>query len=154
MFKEMRRKEKELDKDKAAEILDQGQYGILSTVGENGYPYGVPVNYVYADGSIYFHCAVEGAKIDNIIYNDKVSFCVVGETQPKPETFSFKYESTIVFGRCVEIYEKEKIDALVAIVKKYSSEFMEKGMKYIEKDNSKTKILKINIEHITGKAGR
>lgn len=153
MFKEMRRKEKEIDREKAAGILEKGQYGVLSTAGEDGYPYGVPVNYVYSDGSIYFHCAREGAKIDNIIFNDKVSFCVVGSTEPIPEKFSFKYESTIVFGRCVEVFEKEKIDALIALVKKYSGDFMEKGMKYIGNDSSKTKVLKINIEYITGKSG-
>ncbi len=151
MFKEMRRKDREVGREDTINLLEKGQYGVLSTVGENGYPYGVPVNYVYAGGGIYFHCAVEGAKVDNILFNNKVSFCVVGDTAPVPEKFSFKYESAIVFGKCAEVFEKEKTDALLALVRKYSAGFMEKGMKYIDNDSSKTKVFKIDIEHISGK---
>lgn len=152
MFKEMRRKDRSIDKEQAVELLKKGQYGVLSTVGENGYAYGVPLNYVYHGGNIYFHCAVEGHKLDNIAHNNKVSFCVVGDTEPIPDKFSYRYESVIAFGRAVEVYDKEKEDALVAFIQKYSGEFMEKGMKYIQKDSIKTKVIKINIEHLTGKA--
>ncbi|HEY5586249.1 MAG TPA: pyridoxamine 5'-phosphate oxidase family protein [Ruminiclostridium sp.] len=154
MFKEMRRKDRNIDNEQSIKLLEQGQYGILSTVGENGYAYGVPLNYVYYEGNIYFHCAVVGSKLDNIVFNDKVSFCVVGKTEPIPDTFSYKYESVIVFGKSIEVYNKEKEDALLAIIQKYSGEFMEKGMEYMKKGNAQTKVLKIIIEHMTGKAGR
>ena len=75
MFKEMRRKERSIDNQQAIELLKKGQYGVLSTVGENGYAYGIPLNYAYHEGNIYFHCAAEGSKLDNIAYNNKVSFC-------------------------------------------------------------------------------
>jgi len=154
MFKEMRRNDRTIDNEQSIKLLERGQYGILSTVGENGYSYGVPLNYVYYEGNIYFHCAAVGNKLDNIVFNNKVSFCVVGNTEPIPDTFSYKYESTIVFGQSIEVHDKEKRAALVAIIQKYSGEFMEKGMEYIKKGSAQTKVLKIITEHMTGKARR
>lgn len=152
MFKEMRRKDRTMDYEQAVKLLENGQFGVLSTVAENGYAYGVPLNYVYHQGNIYFHCAAEGSKLDNIMYNNKVSFCVVGHTEPIAEQFSYRYESVIVFGHAGEVYDREKEDALIALIQKYSGEFMEKGMEYIRKEGMKAKVLKINIEHLTGKA--
>ncbi len=154
MFKEMRRQDRKIDNTAAARILEEGQYGILSTTGSSGYAYGVPVSYAYSNGCIYFHCAVEGQKLENIEYNNKVSFCVVGATELLPEKFSTKYESVIVFGKASEVYGDEKQEALVAILRKYSPEYMDKGMKYINNDSSKTKVIKIEPEHMTGKARR
>jgi nitroimidazol reductase NimA-like FMN-containing flavoprotein (pyridoxamine 5'-phosphate oxidase superfamily) len=74
MFREMRRKDRSISSEQAIQLLKNGQYGVLSTIGENGYTYGVPLNYVYHEGNIYFHCAVEGSKIDNIMFNNKVFF--------------------------------------------------------------------------------
>jgi len=152
MFKEMRRKDKSIDNEHAIKLLENGQYGVLSTVGENGYAYGVPLNYIYHRGNIYFHCATEGSKLDNIVYNNNVSFCVVGDTEPIPDKFSYRYESVIVFGHAVEVYDKEKEEALVALIQKYSDEFMEEGLEYIQKSGNQTIVIKINIEHLTGKA--
>ncbi|WP_160690642.1 pyridoxamine 5'-phosphate oxidase family protein [Clostridium sp. C2-6-12] len=152
MFKEMRRKDRELEKEEFMELLIRGEYGILSTIGENGYPYGVPVNYVYMDNAIYFHSAVEGQKLYNIKNDDKVSFCVVGETCVLPEQFSTKYESVIIFGKANEIFEEEKNASLLEIINKYSKEHLEKGKQYIKNSNENVKVIKINIEHVTGKA--
>lgn len=152
MFKEMRRKDREIELNEIVEILKRCEYGILSTIGENGYPYGVPVNYVYMDKAIYFHCAVQGQKLDNLRNNNKVSFCVVGETRVLPEQFSTKYESIIVFGKANEIYDNEKNAALLEIINKYSKEYVEKGKQYIKNANENVKVIKINIEHISGKA--
>jgi len=152
MFREMRRKDRSISSEQAIQLLKNGQYGVLSTIGENGYTYGVPLNYVYHEGNIYFHCAVEGSKIDNIMFNNKVSFCVVGNTEPIPDKFSYRYESVIVFGRAVEVYDKEKENALALLIQKYSGEFMGKGMEYIQRDCVKAKVIKIEIEHLTGKA--
>lgn len=154
MFKEIRRKDRSIDNEQAVKILEKGQYGVLSTVGENGYAYGIPLNYIYYKDNIYFHCATEGSKLDNIMHNNKVSFCVVGNVEPIPDKFSCKYESVIAFGQGIEVHDREKEDALVALIQKYSGEFMEKGMEYIQKDSARTKVIKINIKHITGKATR
>ncbi len=152
MFRKMRRQDRKTGNEEAAAILTAGEYGILSTVGDNGYAYGVPLSYAYSNGSIYFHCASEGHKLDNIKHNNKVSFCVVGATEVLPESFSTKYESVIVFGKASEVYDDEKREALMAILKKYSPGFMDKGIEYLKSDSCKTKIIKIEIEHMTGKS--
>ncbi len=151
MFKEMRRKNRSTDNQQAIQLLKEGQYGVLSTVGENGYPYGVPLNHIYYKGSLYFHCATEGSKLDNIVHNNKVSYCVVGNTEPDPEKFSYRFESVIVFGRAVEVDNEEKEDVLAALTEKYFGE-SEKGLEYIQRNGNKAKVFKINIEHLTGKA--
>lgn len=154
MFRKMRRQEKEINNTEIIRVLESGLYGVLSTVGEDEYAYGVPVSYVFCDDCIYFHCAVEGAKLYNIQYNNKVSFCVVEEAETIPEDFSMKFESVILFGKASEAYYDEKQKALLAILNKYSPQFMDKGRKYIENASSRTKVIKIEIEHMTGKAKR
>ncbi len=154
MFKEMRRQDRLIDNSEAIRVLEAGQYGILSTTGSNGYAYGVPISYTYSNGSIYFHCAVDGQKLENIEHNNKVSFCVVGEITPLPQDFAVNYESTIVFGKAVEVFESEKQTALEAIVAKYSAAFTKEGLEYIRKSAAATRIFKIEIEHLTGKARR
>jgi nitroimidazol reductase NimA-like FMN-containing flavoprotein (pyridoxamine 5'-phosphate oxidase superfamily) len=81
MFHELRRKDKMLTYDEMIEILSTAEYGILSTVHENGWPYGVPVNFLYRDGNIYFHSALTGHKLNNIAFNQKVYFCVVKDVE-------------------------------------------------------------------------
>lgn len=154
MFKEMRRKDRELEITEAIELLKNCDYGIVSTVGENGYPYGVPVSYVYINNSIYFHCAVDGHKLDNLIHNNKVSFCVVGQTCILPDKFSTNYESVIMFGIANEVFDNEKNTILLEILNKYSPDYIEKGKAYISNSSTKTKVIKISIEHISGKARR
>src|SRR6056297_1130907 len=99
MFRKMRRNDKKMDQNKALEILKNGEYGVLSTIGKNEYCYGVPLNYVYENNSIYFHSAKEGHKIDNLKLHQKVSFCVVKNQKPIPEKLTTKYESIVVFGK-------------------------------------------------------
>ena len=153
MFKEMRRKDKQISDEKDIELLRKCNYGVLSTTGEDGYAYGVPLSYTYVDNSLYFHSAIWGHKLDNIKNNDKVSFCVVGEVENIPDEFNTKYESAIVFGKAFEVDGDEKYSALIAILEKYSNEYMEKGKKYIESEYNNAKVVKISIEHITGKMG-
>jgi nitroimidazol reductase NimA-like FMN-containing flavoprotein (pyridoxamine 5'-phosphate oxidase superfamily) len=154
MFHEMRRSDRLLSDNDVQEILEVGEYGILSTIGENGYPYGVPISYVYIDSKIYFHCAAGvGLKEENITYCDNVCFIVVGKTEVLAEKFSTKYESIIAFGKAKKCIENKQ-KALEGLIKKYSSEFMEKGLKYIEAAHYMTDIYEITIESITGKGRR
>jgi nitroimidazol reductase NimA-like FMN-containing flavoprotein (pyridoxamine 5'-phosphate oxidase superfamily) len=151
-FRGMRRKDRQVFDDLITEILEKGEYGILSVHGENGYPYGVPLNYAYFDGSIYFHCTKTGHKLDAIKSNDKVSFCVVSETGLIPEKFSTKYKSVIAFGKAAFVSGEEKTNALMALIFKYSAEYKESGRDYVKKEQAATEIVKIKIDHITGKA--
>ena len=151
IMREVRRKDKEIGTEETINLLTECEYGVLSTVDNGGQPYGVPLNYAFKDNCIYFHCALKGHKIDNIGDNSKVSFCVVGNTEVLPSEFSTNYVSAVAFGVASEVQGKERYDALVLILDKYSSEFMKEGKKYIEKLDKVTKVIKIKIEHVSGK---
>lgn len=152
MFKEMRRRDRELSSAETEEILVKGTYGILSMNGDNDYGYGVPLSYVYTAGSIYLHCAPEGHKLDRIRNDNRVTFCVVGEAVPLPDIFAMKYTSAIAFGKAGEVDGDEKMTALIGFVKKYSTdEYLEKGRQYAETAFKKTALIKIAVEHMTGK---
>lgn len=150
-MREMRRKDKEIGVDEAIELLAGCEYGVLSTVDADGQPYGVPVNYAYKDNCIYFHCALEGRKIDNLDANPRVSFCAVGDTEVLPSEFSTNYVSVVASGVASEIKDAERYSALVLILEKFSPDYMEEGRKYIEKLDKVTKVIKIEIQHISGK---
>ena len=151
IMREMRRKDKEIGTDEAISLLTKCEYGVLSTAGNDGQPYGVPLNYAYKDNCIYFHCALAGHKIDNIESNPKVSFCAVGDTKILPSEFSTEYVSVVAFGVASEVQGSERYNALVLLLEKFSPEFIEEGKKYIEKLDKVTKVIKIEIEHISGK---
>ncbi|HHI02926.1 MAG TPA: pyridoxamine 5'-phosphate oxidase family protein [candidate division Zixibacteria bacterium] len=149
---EMRRKDRAIMEEETIALLNTVEYGVLSTVSENGKPYGVPLNFCFIDHCIYFHCAVEGHKIDNIKQNKSVSFCAVGNTELLPAKFGTKYESIIVSGEVEEVFDVNKQIALEGLIHKYSPEFIEKGIKYIEGKKEKFKVFKITIDKLTGKA--
>ena len=151
-FRELRRKDRQTDDEMISDILDKGEYGVLSVLGDNGYPYGVPVNYTYFNNCIYFHCAKSGHKLDAIKANNKVSFCVITDTELLPEEFSTKYKSVIAFGTAAEVKEEEKKTSLMKLIEKYSGGYLEKGRDYVNKEHSGTIIIKISIDYITGKA--
>ncbi|MDP8219812.1 MAG: pyridoxamine 5'-phosphate oxidase family protein [Candidatus Stygibacter frigidus] len=150
----MRRKNLKIDDRKANSILTMGEYGVLSTVDKHGQPYGVPLNYVYQDGCIYFHAAQAGHKIDNIAFNNRVSFCVVGKTKVIQSEFTTKYESVICFGKAGLIEEEEKLNALIWLLEKYTPDHLVNGRKTIDKTLKNVAVIKIEIEYITGKASK
>jgi hypothetical protein len=112
------------------------------------------LNYAYKNNSIYFHCARSGHKIENIESNPKVSFCVVGNTNVLPAEFATKYESAMAFGIASEVEGEERYKALLLLLEKYSPEFIEEGKNYIAQKDKATKVIKIEIDHIIGKARR
>ncbi len=152
MERKIRRVDRAIPESEAIEILRKGEYGILSTVSLDGQPYGVPVSYTYKGDAIYFHCAVEGHRVENLRGNNKVSFCVVGKTEVMPEKFGTRYESVIVLGKAFEVTDEEKHNGLVEILKKYSPGFIEEGLRYVESAGGKTRVYKIVIESMTGKS--
>jgi nitroimidazol reductase NimA-like FMN-containing flavoprotein (pyridoxamine 5'-phosphate oxidase superfamily) len=148
----IRRKDRELSVESAARLLAEGEYGVLATAGMDGQAYGVPLNYVFKNSCLYFHCALEGHKLDNIRANNKVSFCVVGRARVLPEKFTTSYESAIAFGTASEVQGSEKVEAMLSLLEKYSPDFIEEGKKTIDKYIKMTTVIKIDINHITGKA--
>lgn len=154
MFREMKNIRRKLDQDSALEILLNGEYGVLATNGEDGYNYATPLNYVYINDKIYFHCAMEGHKLDNIKVNNKVSFCVVGESRVVPNKFTSRFESAIVFGRAYITDGQEKRDALLAFISKYSPGSERQGEDYMNRAIRYTCVVKIEIDELSGKAAK
>lgn len=150
-MRELRRKDKQASVEEAIALLERAEYGVLSTAGIDNQPYGVPLNYVYKDNAIYFHCALQGHKIDALSSNPSVSFCVVGKTEIFPATFSCSFSSTMVFGTASEVLGAERDGALLWFLEKYSPEHLPEGREYIRKLDKVTKLIKIDIDHICGK---
>lgn len=151
-MKEMRRKDRAISEEESVALLNKAEYGVLSTVTEDRKPYGVPLNFCFIDTGIYFHSAIEGHKVENIEQNRHVSFCVVGNTEILPDKFATQYESIVVFGEIEEVFGEEKQIALEGLVRKYAPKFIEKGKKYIDSQKNKTRVFRININRLTGKA--
>ena len=152
---EMRRKEKMISREEILEVLASAEYGILSTVSADGMPYGTPVNFVYADDAIYFHCATEGHKLSNLAANNNVCFTAVDSVELMPEKFNTKFRSVIAFGKASAVEDdEEKKKALLEIIKKLSPDFIESGIEYINSSFSKAEVIKITISEISGKATR
>lgn len=154
MNREMRRKDRLLTKERTVEVLEQGEYGVLSLIGDEGFPYGVPVNFVYFNDSIYMHCSTSGGyKRDAIEKNEKVSFTTVSSTEVIPSKFGTKFSSAIAFGVAKFLdNDGEKKQALDAIIAKYSTNFQAEGHEYIKTQWSHTDVIKISITELTGKA--
>lgn len=156
MFREVRRQNRVLEGERITELLINSEYGFLSLgTSENGYAYGIPISYAYEEesNSLYFHCALEGQKLDEISKNNKVSFCVVGKTNPIANQFTTLYESVIAFGDAVtNLSDDEKRKTLRLLVKKYSAGFEEIAEQYMDKSWNCTSTFKIEIKHITAKA--
>jgi nitroimidazol reductase NimA-like FMN-containing flavoprotein (pyridoxamine 5'-phosphate oxidase superfamily) len=151
----VRRTDRQIPEAEALAILRAGEYGVLSTVSAQGRPYGVPVNFCVLDDDIYFHCALEGAKLDNIEHSPEVSFCVVGATEVLPSQFGTKYESCVIEGRASEVFDDKKQRALEGLVDKYSQGFLEaQGRHSIDRLRDQTRVFKISIVSVSGKARR
>lgn len=149
----MRRTDRELSREEAMNVLVEGEYGILSTVGTDGQPYAVPVNYAVDQDLIYIHGTNQiSQKNTNLSENSGVCFTVVGKTEVLPSQFSTNYESAVVIGTAARSREPEK--GLMRLVEKYSPEFAAEGMKYIQAAIDKVAVFEIRIEQLTGKARR
>lgn len=121
MFRAMRRKRQLLTESDCIQILTVGSSGVLAVHGDDGYPYTVPLNYLYEDGKLYFHGAKSGHKIDSILRNNKVSFCVIDLEQNVPEKFTTYFKSVVAFGRAsLVIDDAEKRYAVERLAMKFS----------------------------------
>lgn len=153
MFREIARKKQELPMDKVIEILETEKRGVLSVLGDDGYPYGLPINYWYnkENGYLYFHSGKTGHKIDAIESNNKVSFCVYDAGYRKEGEWALNISSVIVFGKMHII---ENFEEAMEICKKLSLKYTP-DLEYIEDEirtyGKATLCYKLRPEHITGK---
>lgn len=155
MFRTIRRANLTLPETVCKNILLTSSYGTFAFLGDDDYPYAVPVNYAFDGKSIYVHCALEGHKMDAIARHDKASFSVVDAHEVIPDELSTDYRSVLVFGR-VEVVkdETERTAALYLLCKKYASNTKTDVDAYISQKAPKTAVLKMSIEHMSGKEGR
>ena len=151
-FRPMRRNRQQLSREECERILDRCTSGVLALAGDSGYPYAVPLSYVYADGAIIFHSAVEGHKVDAIKRDNRCSFCVIERDDIKPAEFTTYFRSVIAFG-CIHILETadEKVQALRLLGRRYSPGD-EPGLQHeIDKSLDHVLLLRLNIDHLSGK---
>lgn len=155
MFREMRRKKQLLSMEKNIEVLHGATNGVLACHGDDGYPYAIPLSYVYSNGKIYFHSAKDGHKIDAIRQNTKVSFAIVDEDTIVSAEYTTYFRSVLAFGkaRIVED-ESEWLDAFKALVEKYSADRPDEEKMKTIKGCTRAYILAIDIDHMTGKEAK
>ena len=148
----MRRQDRQISESEAIEILQKGEFGVLSICTPDSGGYGIPLNYAFKNKAIYFHCALEGSKLEYLRQNNRVSFCVIGRTNVLPSQFGTVYESAIAFGVAIEVEGEEKHEALMLFLEKYSADYIQEGTEYMIKAFKRVKVIKLSIETITGKA--
>ncbi len=153
MFRELRRKRQELSLEESLDILNKGTSGVLALLGDNDYPYTVPISYVYDNAKLYFHGAKNGHKIDALRKHDKASFCVISQDKIIPEEYTTYFRSVIVFGK-IRIMEdetamKKAIQALA--IKYYPSDSETERQKVINREWKPLCMIELSIEHISGK---
>lgn len=135
-------------------VLIASAHGVLACLGDDDYPYAVPLSYVYFDKKIYFHSAKKGHKIEAIRKNPKVSFAIVGKDDIVSERFTTLYRSVIVFGKARITRGEERKNAFKAFVEKYSGDQPEEvKVEKLAKD-TKAYIVAIDIEQISGKESK
>jgi nitroimidazol reductase NimA-like FMN-containing flavoprotein (pyridoxamine 5'-phosphate oxidase superfamily) len=148
----MRRKDRERDRNFAEEVVDRCRYAVLATVNDDGSPYCVPLSIVRDGERIYFHCAREGRKIDNLKGRNRVCLACVGNVEEPPDHFTVVYESAIVFGAAEEVLEdEEKVRALRLLCERHSPANMAAFEDELARGYPVTAVWKIHIEEISGK---
>ena len=148
----MRRNRQQLSREECERILGRCTSGVLALSGDGGYPYAVPLSYVYTDGTIIFHSAVAGHKVDAIRRDGRCSFCVIDQDEVKPAEFTTYFRSVIAFGR-IHILEDadEKVQALRLLGRRYSPGD-ELGLQHeIDKSLDHVLLLRLDIEYLSGK---
>ena len=133
-FRQMRRKRQQLAEEESIGILEKATAGTLALLGDNDYPYAVPISYVYHERKLYFHSALAGHKVDAILKCDKASFCVIEKDDVQPEKYTTFFRSVIAFGRIR--YNPNQDEAL---------------QKEIESGLARMLAIRFDIEHLTGK---
>lgn len=153
MFRAIRKKKNEIATDAAKTLLLSSRRGVLAVNGDDGYPYAIPINYVYdADaGKIYFHGAKAGHKVDSLRACDKVCFTVYGNETVKEEAWAPFMQSVVVFGRCRLVESGERA---IALLKKLAMKYYPEEQLVdaeIARAGKAAQMFEIEIEHLSGK---
>lgn len=153
MFRELARKKQALEMSRIVEILESEKRGVLSVHGENGYPYGLPINFWYnrENGFIYFHSGKKGHKVDAVNADNRVSFCVCDAGFKREGEWALNINSVIVFGKLFTVEDERAIEIYRALSLKFTSdtEYIEDEIRRLAKN---TLCYELRPEHISGKA--
>ncbi len=151
-FRSMRRARQQLSEEESVSILRNATSGTLALLGDGGYPYSLPISYVYNDGKLYFHSALRGHKIDAIRQCDKASFSVIERDDVKPKEYTTYFRSVICFGRIRVIDSlEEKLRTLRLLGDRYNPGDDEALEREIAKSGRAMCMIELTIEHMTGK---
>lgn len=153
MFREMRRKRQQLTEAECIEILRENTSGVLAVFGDDGYPYAVPLSYVYDNGTLFFHCAKSGHKLDAIKACDKASFCVIDQDLVVPKEYTTYFRSVILFGRASIMTQEDEIRGAIEklAIKYYPDDSKENRDSAIEKEYKAMCMVRFQIEYMSGK---
>ena len=151
-FREMRRQRQQLSNEESIEILQKATAGTLALLGDENYPYAVPVSYVYHKGKLYFHSALAGHKVDAIRKCENASFCVIEQDDVQPKKYTTFFRSVIAFGRIHIIEdEQEKLETARMLGNRYNPNDEKNLQKEIESGFARMLMIRFDIEHLTGK---
>ena len=152
MMRTMRRTFQALDDKECTLILEKSTSGTLACMGNDGYPYAIPLSHVFVDGKLYFHGATIGHRIDAICSYPKVSYCVIEQDQVIAERLTTYYRSVIVFGQARLLNDvTEKRIALFKLGQKFAPGMTDKTIEEIDRFIDTVSVMELTIEHMTGK---
>lgn len=155
-FREMRRRRQQISEEECIGILQRCTSGVLSVLGDNGYPYGVPISYVYDSGRIYFHSATRGHKVDALTRNPKASFTVIALDNVLPEKYTTCFESVVCFGQVRFLEgEEDKREILSRLGRHYNPLGSKEGLtREIDGAMGHVLVMEFVLEHISGKRAK
>jgi len=153
MFRPMLRFKQQLPQEECLEILEKELRGVLSVLGDDDYPYGMPINHYYCrqDGKLYFHCGYKGHRMDAIRRHDKASFCVYDQGYRKEGDWALNIKSVIVFGRIEMVEDRDKIYEIAALLSKKFTDDEHYTLEEIKRSGPHTAMFALVPEHISGK---
>ena len=153
MFREMMRKKQQLPQEECIAILKKELRGVLSVLGDDGYPYGMPINHYYCeeDGKLYFHGGMKGHKIDAMKRHDKASFCVYDEGFRRDGEWALNIKSVIVFGHIEFTEDRETISRISSALSRKFTDDEDYISREIEQAGARTLLFALVPDHLTGK---
>ena len=152
-FRAMRRPRQQMADSEAQAVLAQGTEGVLAVLGDDGYPFAVPLNYVYHNGKIYLHGAKAGHKIDALKREARCSFCVIAEKTILPEKLATNYRSVIAFCHARIVTEPEEVTAIAQAIGRGFSDDEDNIKREIKQFMPSLCCIELTVEHLTGKVG-
>lgn len=155
-FRDMRRFRQQLSREECEAILRRGTSGVLAVTGDDGWPYSVPLSYVYEEGALLFHCAAAGHKLDALRRDGRACFCVIDQDRVLPEKYTTAYRSVVAFGAVTVLEEEKELRrGGEALGRKYYPQGTARELeKEISGSLGRMVILRMDIAHMTGKEGR